>query len=423
MNKTWNKTWNRNYFLLFLDKILFINAMAFLSINAVIPYFLNELGASTFLISLATIVASLGILITQPVFSKLAMKLPYKLKTFVKILLVQRFIFLIFVVSIPFIASKSPAVMIAMFLIFWAAFNLFVGSYGPFFMSIMPKLISSEQRGRLTGYGLAVGSFIAMGASVFIGIILKNISYPYNYTVIFSIGLLILFADAFLFRFMVSETPDKTNTEVFGYLQYFKQIPKVMKKNRKFAKTVIGSIFFVVSSISLTYYSLYAIRNFNAGATEIAVFSAITMAVNIAANIILGVVADKFSHNLVLKYSAISGIAAGAIILATNSIFSVYAAFALSSLCACGYQLSCGMLIIEQVPKEELPVYISINSIVSLIMSTTIMLISSLIIDKVSFMPVFAVTFAAGIGAYLVFRGTKGQVQCPRTQGHNRPSK
>lgn len=398
------KAWNRNYTLMFLDKILFINAMAFLSINAVIPYFLSGLGASTFLISLATILASLAVVITQPIFSKQAMRLPYKLKSFFKLLLAQRVIFLIFVICIPFIASKSPAMMIAMFLIFWGIFNIFVGSYSPFFMSIMPKLISREQRGRLSGFGNAVGSFIAIGTSIFIGILLKNLMYPYNYTTIFAVGILLLFVDAALFHFMESEPPDKIIDKNFGYLQYFKHIPMLMKKNKKYATIVIGACFFVISNISLTYYSLYGIRSFNAGATEIAVFSSITMVINIIGNIILGIIADKLGHRLVLQYSAVSGIAAGIIILTTKGIFSVYAAYALSSLCSCGFQLSSGMLIIEEVPKDELPVYISINSIVSMILSTFIMLVSSLIIDKFSFTPVFAVTFLGSIGAYITFR-------------------
>ncbi|NLC45313.1 MAG: hypothetical protein GX783_13660, partial [Clostridiales bacterium] len=44
----------RNYILMFWDPISFVAAMAFISINAVIPNFLNELGASAFQISLAS---------------------------------------------------------------------------------------------------------------------------------------------------------------------------------------------------------------------------------------------------------------------------------------------------------------------------------------------------------------------------------
>lgn len=399
-----NKTWNRNYILLFLDKIFFINAMTFLSINTVIPYFLNELGASTFVISLATILASIGALLSQPIFSKLAMRLPYKLKVFFKILLVQRLMFLVFVLCIPFIATKSASVMVAMFLIVWGAFNVFVGSYGPFFMSIMPKLISSDQRGRMSGYGLAFGSTIAIFCSVLIAWLLNHVSYPYNYTLIFAIGIILLIANALFFHFMEAETPDPITDKNFGYFQYFKYIPKILTKNKKYATIVLGSCFFVVTNISLTYYSLFAIRNLDAGAEEIAIFSIITMLINLIGYLILGIVSDKKGHSLVLQLAALSGISAGIIILTAHSLLFVYIAYALSSLCICGYQLSCGMFIIDSVPKEELPLYISINSIISLIMSSIVMLVCSLIIDKISFTPVFIVTLFGGLGAFIVFR-------------------
>lgn len=399
-----NKIIDRNYKLLFLDKIFFINAMAFLSINTVITYFLNELGANTFVISLATILASLGILMTQPIFAKLAMKLPLKIKIFFKILLVQRLLFLIFVLFIPFIAAKSDTIMVVMFLIFWTTFNLFVGSYGPFFMSIMPKLISREQRGRMAGYGLATGSLIAIGSAILIGKLLSQVIYPYNYTLIFGIGIFILFIDALLFHFMETETPDPITNQNFGYLQYFKYVPQVLRTNKKFTTIVMGSCFFVISNISLTYYGLFAIKTYHAGAKEIAIFTGITMAINVLANLILGILGDKKGHGLVLQLSALSGVVAGIIVLTTHSLFAVYVAFALSAFSMCGYQLSSGMLIIESVPKEELPLYISVNTIISLILSSIVMLISSVIIDQVSFKPVFILTFLCGIGAYFVFK-------------------
>ena len=44
----------RNNLLFYVDTILFVIAMSFISINTVIPYFLNTLGATTFEISLAS---------------------------------------------------------------------------------------------------------------------------------------------------------------------------------------------------------------------------------------------------------------------------------------------------------------------------------------------------------------------------------
>ena len=68
----------RNYIIMFMDTIFFVNAMVFLSTHAVIPYFLNDLGASTLQISLASSFVSIGALISQPFFAHIAMGLKIK---------------------------------------------------------------------------------------------------------------------------------------------------------------------------------------------------------------------------------------------------------------------------------------------------------------------------------------------------------
>ncbi len=392
---------------MFLDKIFFINAMAFISINSVIPYFLDNLAASTFEVSLASVLAALGTLITQPIFSKIAMKLPYKLKTLVKILFLQRVLFLLFVISIPFVASKSPNLMIIVFLLCWGIFNLFVGCYGPLYSSIVAKLISNEQRGRLLGFGNAVGSIIAIGSSVLIGVLLDKVAYPYNYTIIFAIGVIILLADALIFHFMVNEAPDEVAKTDLGYFQYFQYIPKVFRRNKKFLQVVLGNSFFTVATMVLAYYSLYAIKKYNIGAAEIAIFNGIAMLVNILGNILLGIIADKLGHRLSLQYSAFFGFAAGIIVLTINNISAVYLAFALTSLCYCGYQLSSWIFIIEYSPKDEIPIYISINSMITLIISSIVLTISGIVIDRFSFQPVFILTLITGFGAYYIYKKLK----------------
>lgn len=108
----------RNYLLLFLDPILYVSAMAFLSINAVIPNFLNELGASAFQISLASALAAIGTLVSQPIFAQIAMSLPVKSQVFAKLLAVQRFSLLAYVLAIPFISRHNPMLAVVLFLLF-----------------------------------------------------------------------------------------------------------------------------------------------------------------------------------------------------------------------------------------------------------------------------------------------------------------
>lgn len=395
---------NRNYFLLFLDTVLYTNAMAFLSINAVIPYFLNKLGASTIEISLASVLVSVCALITQPLFSGMVLKLKYKLKPFVKILFTQRIIFLIFVMFIPIISKISPTLMIVMFLIFWGMFNLFVGSYSPFYNLIMSKLVPLNKRGRLLGFAGAFGNFIAIATSMLIGILLKNVSYPYNYTIIFLLGIVVLLLDVLDFNLMKDDVPDKVADKEINYVEYLKLLPNILKNNNKFAHMVAGFTFCTVTNVSLAFYTLYAIRTYHAGATEIAVFTSITVLVNIFASMILGVIADKFGHKYVLQVSALCGLGAGIIVISIAGIGSVYFAFILTTFCTCGYNLSSNMLVIQEAPRDELAMYISANMLITQIISSIALLLSGYVIDKFSFKPIFLLTIITGTAAYLMFR-------------------
>lgn len=131
----------RNFTLFFIDSILFTNAMTFLSVSTVIPYFLSTLGADTFQISLASALVSIGSFISQPIFSKKAFEAPHKKKTFVMILAFQRLFFLGYILLLPVISGSSSRFAVASFLACWGIFNFFTGSYQPFYNSLFSKMI------------------------------------------------------------------------------------------------------------------------------------------------------------------------------------------------------------------------------------------------------------------------------------------
>ena len=98
-----------NLFLFFIDGFVFMPAMTLISISSVIPYFLEKLGATTFQIALAaSLVLACGF-IGQPYFGHMASRSKTMHKTFGRILFLQRSIFLVFVLCIPFLAGLGQA--------------------------------------------------------------------------------------------------------------------------------------------------------------------------------------------------------------------------------------------------------------------------------------------------------------------------
>ncbi len=401
----------RNLILMFTDTVLFTNAMTFLSINAIITYFLSNLGASTFEIGLSNALVSIGAFVSQPVFAKMVMNLSYKAGTFVKILLTQRIFFFLFVLTIPFVSVSHPRAMVVLFLICWAIFSSFVGSYGPFYTSLLAKLIAEQKRGRLRGFSGGLGNLLALGSAFFAGYLLKEVAYPYNYTIIFVIGSLLLILDALDFA-LLKEEPDQIVPIQMNYFQYFKYIPEILRE-KGFKKIVLGFSFLMISQVSLAYYVLYAVREFAAKAPEIALFTALTGLINIVGSILFGLLADKFGHRFILLAAALSGGIGGLAVVGFHQLWAVYAGFALTTLCMGGYNISSIILIIDSVNREKLPMCVSVNTLITLIVSSVVTLGGGLLVDRVSFQAIFII---AGIAGFLGFaalyvRGTDSKLK------------
>lgn len=273
-------------------------------------------------------------------------------------------------------------------------------------MSLFAKLVAEHNRGRFRGYSGGAANLLCLGSAALAGVILKEVPYPYNYTLIFLIGVFLLLLDALSFMFMKETSPDQVTKVDFNYFQYFKAIPAMFREFKPFKRMVIAFCFMVTSQVSLAYYALYAVRVFAASSSDIAMLTAITGLANIAGSVLFGILADRIGHRFVLVLSAVCGGLAGIWIIVFPSLWTVYAAFALTSLCLSGYNLSSGILIIEHIPRERLPMGISINMLVTLIVSSLITIGSSVLADRFSFVSVFWIAGISGFaGGFVLLCG------------------
>ena len=387
---------------MFMDSVLFANAMIFLSINNVLTYFLHSLGASTSEIGFANAVVSIGSFLAQPLFAKKAMKLEYKKGTFCRILSIQRLTFLAFVFAIPLIPSSDAKLTIALFLISWSIFNFCTGSYGPFYMSLLAKMVPVSRQSRLIGFSSAVGNIIAVGSALIVDIFLKDVAFPYNYVLLMGTGIFILLLDVLDFALM-KETPDTLSGMPGIDPGYIKRMPGILQENKEFRDLVLGNMFIVASNAGLSYYVLYSIKTFDIGGGQVAVFSVLTVIVSTFASILIGFASDRIGHMKMLRLGTTCNLAASIIIIVFRSLTAVYVCYILSSLCVNFYNLCCNIVIIKSSPKSQVPIYSSINSMITLLASSSVILLSGNLIDKISFTPVFVLVGICASGALLTY--------------------
>jgi len=379
----------------FVDGITFAPTMSLISITTVIPYFLSELGASTFQVALATSMTLICVFLTQPFFGYIASKAAKMNKTFSRILFIQRTLFLLYILLIP-VFTYSDTALIAVFLVSWCIYNLFVGSYVVFYAPLVIRLLPPNRRGAVRGIGAAIGALIGAGLSALIPIILGRIAFPYNYMTIFAIGLFFLLANATVF-FLMRQSEDMEPNEPMGMTQYIKKMPETIGESPSFRAMILTCLFLAVANALLPYYTLYAIREFSATETDIAILAILATFAGAITQVVLGHVIDKRGPRITTAISAFLLVAAGVLALTTSSLILFFVVWILANLSNSGFQMSASLLLGEVSPPTKLPLYVGVYFTISTALSAIIVLGLSSTPENVGFVPLFITILTCGL--------------------------
>ena len=384
----------------FIDGVSFMPSMALISITAVIPFFLDQLGATTFQISLATSMTLICALLAQPFFGYMASRSTVMNKTFAKILLCQRVLFVAGILAIPLFSGHHPT-LIVVFLVSWCIFNLFVGSYAVFFTPLVIRLLPPNKRGTIRGFGFAVGSLLGVGMTALIPTILGRIMFPYNYMVIFLIGGFYLFINAIVFYFM-RESEDQKPVQPLSMVQYLKNMPIAIKESSALRAMILTSIFLVIANAMLPFYMLYAIREFSVTEIHLAILTGLQIFMAAIAHIILGIIVDKFGPRIVALIVACLILSAGILALITNTLSLFFVVWALANTGNTGSMTAISLLLGEVSPAEKLPLYVGVHFTISMALSAILVLVLAPVLENLGFAPLFLIVAICGMTSLLI---------------------
>ncbi len=378
----------KNRFIAFIDPALFINGMIFLNINTVVPYFLISLSASNFHISFANFLVTLGSFLPSLFVARFVQRLKLKAKIFAKLLFVQRISFLLFSLILPFLIKNfDNSFTIYAFLFFYGIFNMFVGTYGPFYFSIINKIIPYSERGKIIGRGSALGNLVAILTTYVLNLYLTRFSFPYNFVLIFSTGMIILLVDALLF-YIIDEPEDETIEDSISLKTFLLNAFSSLKKDSNFKNLVFSLIFLGLSLTSISYFIVYATKSFK-GYNFVTIFNLVAITVSIIGNYILGELTRILGYKETLSLGMVLGILGLFLTLIFKNIYFLLSGFALLNLTFVSNILTSGFLITSISPKEELPVYLAVSNTLTMFLSSIMHILNGFIINYIGFDALF----------------------------------
>jgi len=263
------------------------------------------------------------------------------------------------------------------------------------------KLLPKGRRGGFRGVGLAIGSVLGVGMSFLIPVILGNITFPYNYMTIFTIGLMFLFANATVFLSM-RQSEDTVPNEPMSLKRYLVQMPTTIRESPAFRAMIPTTMLLAIANSLLPYYTLCAIREYLATETHIATLTGIAILSSAVAQILLGYIVDRYGPRIATMIVACLTAAAGIMTLSANSFSLLLIGWAFANMGYGGYNIAITLMLGEISPLEKIPLYAGVHTTISVTISAIIVLLLAPVLEEVGFTPLFIIVLSCGLLSLLI---------------------
>ena len=388
------------------DGTLFLFAMHFVSVNMIMPVYVERIGGSAIAIGSVPVLWNLGMNLPQFFFSGIFKDKKQIKPTVVRWGFINRTMFFVIAVFSFFILGRlnhSSSVLVLLSLIFITAVSGCVGV--PTWYTLFSKTTPVKLKGRLQALRQFLGSLLGMLAGSLIIIILSSIAFPENFGTLF---LLCYFFMMISFNFLRNvKEPVKVISEEknISAVKRLAQAKTILKENKNFKNFLLSDALYLISITVFAFYAVYGIRKFNLPTSFAGTFTVVQTGSMIAANIIFGITGDKFGHKLNLMFLSLSSMLSSLIAVAAGNVYVFYLVFVFVACVSTIQGISRLAFIVEICNEHERPFIISLMNTIT---APTLLfgIISGVLISITSYETVFLLNslIAAAACLWILFK-------------------
>ena len=201
-----------------------------------------------------------------------------------------------------FFAIRQPilALFLTLFLFSWHTFGAGFTLVG--WQDMIAKVIPTDRRGRFFGLTNFLGSGSGILGAAAVTWMMSNYQFPDGFVWAFAAGSALIFL-SWWFVSQTREPPDVGIKHELSFQDFFRNIPQMLKSYPNFKRYLISSVIGYVSGMANGFLIVYAVQHWSMPDSQAASFTVLFMIGQAIANPLLGWLADKKGHKLVLEIS------------------------------------------------------------------------------------------------------------------------
>jgi MFS family permease len=395
----------RNVLTLGIDFGLFLVGMSFASQQTVLPAFAAHLGAPYVVIGAIPAVMTTGWYLPSLFVAGHTQALAEKLPFVLRFTLWERVPFLVLALVAFFLAAPAPGLALAIVLAMLIVITGVGGLLMPAWMDIVGRAIPTGLRGRFFAFATVLGSVGGLLGGFATAWVLATVPAPGSYGFCFLGGALFM-ALSYVALMLVRE-PRSTAQPAVDLKAHLARVPALLRGDHNLTWFLVARGAMVVGTMATAFYTVHALDRYAAPAWRVGVFTSVLLAGQTVGNLLLGWLADRAGHRVVLIGGAAASIAGNVLALGAPSLDVFVAVFALVGVQIAAVNVSGMNVLLEFAPVvEQRPTYIGLGNTAVAPLAFAAPLVAGLLAEVFGFPAVFAVAglFGAVSLAVLVAR-------------------
>ncbi len=402
MNIEISKHLRFNFIVNILDGGFFGMALGLASFVTVLPLFVSSMTDSAILIGLIPAIHTMGWQLPQMLTANRVAHLN-RFKPMVILMTIQeRLPFLGLAVVAWFLPSlKQPLGL-------WLTFALLVwqGLGGGFtataWQSMIGKIIPAQRRGVFFGMQASAANLLSSGAAVLAGIILDKANSPRGFALCFLLaGVVMVISWVFLALTREPASPSPGQHE--RQPTFWSGVKHILMRDADFRLFLLGRTLFPLGTLAFAFYTVYAVRQYNASASAIGLITAVYMVAQVIANPLLGWLGDHWNHGAILEIGALAGVASALLAALAQSVHWFYLVFILAGIAGVAFWTISLAMTLEFGTLAQRPTYISLSN--TLVAPSTFLapVLGGWLADSMGYKTAFLASAVLGLAPALIF--------------------
>jgi MFS family permease len=368
----------------------------------VLPAFAASLGASTVLIGAIPAVMTVGWFLPPLFTAAHAERLPQKLPFIMRWTGWERVPFLVLALIAFFLADKAPALSMWLVLAMLLVMTAVGGFLMPAWTDLVARALPARIRGRFFGLASLAGTAGGLAGSALTAWVLGTLPSSTAYGVCF-LGATLFVGLSWIALGLVREPPAASAPAEADFWTHLGSVPTLLRQDTNFTWYLVARVLSFGAVIGSGFFTVYALRILRAPEADVGMFTALLLAGQMAGQLLLGWVADRAGHRLVLAIAAAMAMAMNLVALTAGSVSVFSVVFALNGVFNAAIQVSALTVLLEFAPTpRQNPTYVGIERTFLAPFGFALPLLGGMLIDAVGYGFVFWVSAVSSVASAVV---------------------